>query len=514
MNTRWSLALVLTLIGVSCSQSNTLPPVDSTNRIVVTITGGTLGTTTSKIPINFSPTNSYTVHLEMHDATDAIDTNFNSWVRISSKPGTVYTLSTPDPTLYSGRNVKLVNGIADNVSVTIVASFGETRVWAQDIGYVPTDPTSVANPQCANNQDDDLDGLVDYPADPGCFAPNDDDETSGTGATGVSDVIYYARPRIADVRGAFTTNGTGTPFPNEQVDIDTGYDVQANVFSWDTVVTGLSSSGFFATDLQDAPAGDPEAGLGYGSVFAYTFSAPTKIGVCDRLRLLQGTSSDFFGYTELNFPTWAVEYWDPNARPCLVPEAAVLAVTDLGNAAALFKVEAGLVRVIADAATTTTLHVGSHIGAKKPTAPAYAPTNDATNCDLNGNGKVDFSDPAEGPCASACTADAECTEFSSYASQGDFTIVVSNGTTTAKAQGNATAATSFDPVALAQQANANGTVASITSFTGNLTYFSGGSQFTIQARCDDDVRFKQGDAPLDSSHACVNQNGNNPDQQN
>jgi hypothetical protein len=46
-----------------------------------------------------------------------------------------------------------------------------------------------------------------------------------------------------------------------------------------------------------------------------------------------------------------------------------------------------------------------------------------------------------------------------------------------------------------------------------LRYFSGGSQFTIQARCDDDVRFKSGDLPLDSAHACVNQNGNNPEQQ-
>src|SRR5262249_51137346 len=151
--------------------------------------------------------------------------------------------------------------------VTIVAAFGQTRIWAQDIGYVPTDVSKVANPACADGADNDLDGLVDYPADPGCFSPNDDDETSGTGATGVSDVIYYARPRIADVRGATTTSGTGTPFPNEQVDIDTGYDLGSNVFKWDTVVTGLASDGFFATDLQNA-TNDPEAGLQYGSVFA------------------------------------------------------------------------------------------------------------------------------------------------------------------------------------------------------------------------------------------------------
>jgi hypothetical protein len=513
MTTR-SFLLAVALIGMSCSQSNTLPQVTSGERIVVTITGGTLGTTQTPNTINFDPLDSYTVHLEMHDASDQLDTNFNKWVRISSKPGTVYSIGGPDPSLISGRNVKMVNGVADGVTVTIVAAFGETRIWAQDLGYVPVDPTSTQIPECSNNIDDDGDNLIDYPADPGCYAPNDDDETSGTGATGVSDVIYYARPRIADVRGAFTDQGTGTPFPNEQVDIDTGYDLATNVFEWDTIVTGLSSSGFFATDLQDAQ-GDPEAGLGYGSVFAYTFSAPTKIGVCDRIRLLQGTSSDFFGYTELNFPTWAVEYWEPSSRPCLVPDPVVLAPADVTNTSLLFKYEAGLVRVAADTTNNVTIHVGAHFGANKPTqASGFTPTNAATNCDLNGNGKVDFSDPNEAACSDACTADAECSEFSAYESEGNFTIVVTNGTTTSKAQGQAAAATSFDPVAYVEQANATSGVATLTSFTGNLTYFSGGSQFTIQARCDDDVRYKTGDQPLDSYHSCVNQNGNNPDQQN
>jgi hypothetical protein len=502
--------------ALACGQNNMLPQQATSNHILVTFAqGNTLGTAGSPQPINFNPSNAYTVNLQMVDG-DGNPVTYDApdvppFVRITTKPGTVYTVNAGQ----DGRNVQLdQNGSAQNVAVTIVAAFGQTRIWAQDIGYVPvSDLTRQPPPGCADGIDNDGDGLVDYPADPGCFSPNDDDETSGTGATGVSDVIYYARPRIADVRGATTTSGTGTPFPNEQVDIDTGYDLQNNVFKWDTVVTGLSSDGFFATDLQDA-TNDPQKGLQYGSAFAYTFSAPTKIGVCDRLRVLEATSSDFFGYTELNFPTWAVEYWDPQQRPCLVPDATVIGVADWSNAGLMFKNESGLVRLATDATKNVALHVGGHMGAGRPTSTTgYTPAQDAsgnwlTNCDLNGDGKVNFSDPNEGACANACEADVECTEFSSFLSQGGFTIVVQDTTTAsnvAKAQGEATAATSFDPVVNAGKP--------LTSFTGMLRYFSGGSQFTIQARCDDDVRFKSGDQPLDSAHACVNQNGNNPEQQ-
>jgi hypothetical protein len=517
----WGLFLAAAAVaaGASCNTTTGLPQQVSGERIVVTFENNNTptGSPSAPLPIDFNPSQPYSVRLEMHRADDSIDTDFNSFVRVSSKPGTVFTVNGGQ----FGRNVQLQAGVADNVTVSIVAAFGPTRIWAQDVGYVPGSLTSGSTPQCSDGIDNNGNGLVDYPADPGCYASNDDDEGAGTGATGVSPIIYYALPRIADVRGGLTTSGTGTPFPFEQVDIDTGFDpnpdtnpnASTDPFKWDTIVTGLVSDGFFATDLQDGTKNgvtDPQQGLGYGSVFAYTFSAPQKIGVCDRLRLLEGTSSDFFGYTELNFPTWAVEYWDPNVRPCLVPDPLVLAPADWNNSALMFNNESGLVRLLQQGSVT--LHVGAHMGAGKPdSSSGYAPSQDAngvwkTNCDLNGDGKVEFSNANEAACANACETDPECTEFSSYLSQSGFTIVVTDGTTTAKAQGNAAAATSFDPVANAGQ--------QLKAFTGLLRYFSGGSQFTIQARCDDDVVADLSKAPLDSSHACVNQNGNNPDQQN
>jgi hypothetical protein len=502
------IAAVALLAAASCQTESGLPEQVSGERIVVTITGGNLGDPQNPLPIQFTPSSPYTLHLEMRRADDdSVDTEFNSYVRISSKPGTVFSVNGGQ----DGRNVLLQNGVADNVSVTLVAAFGPTRIWAQDIGYTPGgiapgDPP----PQCSNGIDDDGDGRVDYPADPGCFASNDDDETEGTGASGVSPNIYFALPRIADVRGGLTTSGTGTPFPFEQVNIDTGYDLASNNFQWDTVVTGLVSDGFFVTDLQNGTP-DAQQGLGYGSVFAYTFSAPQKIGVCDRLRLLDGTSADFYGFTELNFPTWAVEYWDPKARNCLVPEPTVLSPADWNNSTLMFKNEAGLVRLKADASKNITLHVGAHMGPGKPGPPTYTPAPDsngvwATNCDLNGDGKIEYADANEAACANACDADVECTEFSSFLSQSGFTLVLSDGTTTAKAQGDAAAATSFDPVVYAGQ--------QIGAFTGELRYFSGGNQFTMQARCDDDVVVDPSATNIpDSAHSCVNQNGNIPDQQ-
>ena len=41
------------------------------------------------------------------------------------------------------------------------------------------------------------------------------------------------------------------------------------------------------------------------------------------------------------------------------------------------------------------------------------------------------------------------------------------------------------------------------SFTGTLYYFSGGAQYTIQARCADDIVLAVGGTPIPSDTACV-----------
>ncbi len=108
-------------------------------------------------------------------------------------------------------------------------------------------------------------------------------------------------------------------------------------------------------------------------------------------------------------------------------------------------------------------------------------TRDATSCDYERTGKIDFSNAAEAACSDACTANVECSEYTQYASNSQFQIVVTNkdGTQQASVTADGSASAEFNPVALRGQA--------LVAFTGNLLYFSGGSQFTIQARCADDI---------------------------
>ena len=480
------------LLG-SCSSG--FPTRHESQHLVVIRKDGNFGTPDVRLPINFSPSNVVKVRVEARRTDGSLDTDANNFVRISVKPGTVYSAGNGS----TGRNVQLKAGVADDIDISVIASFGDTRIWAEDVGYVPvTDLTRKPPPACSDGVDNDGDGVVDFPADPGCFAPNDDTEETGTLATGVSDTIYYALPRIADVRGATTTGGTATPFPKEQLKIDTGYVEGKNgtpsSFLFDTVVTRIASDGFYVTDVQD------QTTRGYASVFMFTFSAPQKLGVCDRLRSLQGTASDFFGFTEMGFPTWSVETWDPKVRPCLVPEPRVFTLAEVKDTTVLFRYESALVRLLSNAPVA--VHIGAHIGPGKPDAPAYASTDTASNCDLNGSGKVDFSLPDEAACSNACTADPECSEFQSFLGQGNFALVLTDGVTTSKAQGNGGAAPDFDPVTLRGKP--------VKAFTGTMRYFSGGNQFTIEARCVDDIVLDMNATPLASDKACVIANDRDP----
>ena len=478
---------ILLFAALSASCTGGFPTLGARKSIALARVAGDPGSPAKRLPIVFSNGPTFTYDLEVHDASGAVDASFDGWVRLSAAPGTIVPLQ---------RNVHVVGGVAKAVPVTLVAAFGDTRIWAEDLGYAPTAPDNPA-PQCANGLDDDGDGLIDFPADPGCFAPNDDDERAGTIATGAGDVLYFASPRIADVRGVAENGGTATAFPRDQVRVDTGYHADTGTYDFDVVVTRIASDGFYVTDVQDQNA------RGYASIFAFTFSPPQKLAICDRLRSLSGTSSDFYGFTEMNFPTWSVEYYDPSApaRPCLVPEPRVLAASELPpvatNLSTLFRYESALVRV--QTGGSVTVRVGKHFGAGKVPlmGAAYVPQDDASSCDFNQNGKVDFSSPDEAACSKACTADVECTEFANFLTQSSFTLVVANSMTmqTAKAQADASASPGFDPVLYKGK--------TLGAFTGTLRYFSGGQQFTIEARCGDDIVLDPMKQPLASDKACI-----------
>ena len=257
------------------------------------------------------------------------------------------------------------------------------------------------------------------------------------------------------------------------------------------VVTRIASDGFYVTDVQDQHA------RGFTSVFAFNFNPPQRLRVCDRLRTMSGTAIDFFGFTEMAFPTWSVEYWDPRVRPCLVPEPRVLAPTELTDLDVLFRYQSALVRL--QSGGNVEVRIGAHMGPDKVplVGGVYVPGDNASNCDLDGSGKIDFSKPDEAACSDACTKDPDCSEYTNFIGQTNFNFAVLDraAMTTGKMQANGSAAPEFNPYLLKGK--------TIGSFSGTIRYFSGGQQFTIEARCSDDIVLDTTAVPLPSDKACV-----------
>lgn len=488
-----SLVALAALLPAGCTPSG-FGSIASESVLSVKITGGDRGKLDKRLPITFDAPARFTLSIEALGPDGKRDTGFNGFVHLSTKPGTVLPVTGSGA---HGRNVQLANGVADNVAVDVLAAYGDTRIWVEDLGYEPGNASG--KPRCSDGVDNDNDGLVDFPADPGCSAADDETENPGTFATGASDPLFFSYPRVADVRGV-NQGGGATPFPKEQIQIDTGYDRSNNKFAHSVVVTRIASDGFYVTDIDDP--------RGYSSVFAFTFNPPAKLSVCDRLVAFSGTAADFYGFTEINFPAWSDEervcHYEGEKlvcnRPCLVPEPRVLTRTDLGNLKTKLAVTASLVRI--ETKDAIQVRIGKHFGSGpgKLENGAYTFGDDASSCDFNGSGKIDFSNPDEAACSNACDADAECVEWSGYAARSDIDLVMEEKDAQGrslftKVQANASAAPDFDPYLNRGKP--------LRAFSGTLRYFSGGSQFTIEARCQDDIVTDLKANPMSSEEACL-----------
>ncbi|MBK7582143.1 MAG: hypothetical protein IPI67_18295 [Myxococcales bacterium] len=394
------------------------------------------------------------------------DLAFEGFVRVSSVPGSVVDVSGPGA---QGRNVLLLGGQALGLKTHVSNARGATRLWVEDIGYIPDDPAKP--PACANGLDDDGDGLVDFPKDPGCAFANDATENAGTYAAGVSAPVRFELPRLGDVQG----RGATTPYELEAVEVAT--DAPANL-----IVTRIAADGFYATDVGDT--------LGYNHVFAFTFSTPPFLRVCDRITKLTGTAVEFFGFTELSFPAFSRQAWrfatadDPGDGPCLAPEPVVIDPVASDDPALLEKIESALVRV-------ENVTIGGYFGPNNPeiafnngqsdclVPPPIAFTEAASNCDLDGSGFIDFDTKGscEAACANACGAEANCVEWTGYVSRGNYRVVMPGPKSI---QINTRSISGFDPVSMRGKP--------IAALAGTLRNFSGGSlNWTIEARCGDDL---------------------------
>jgi hypothetical protein len=130
--------------------------------------------------------------------------------------------------------------------------------------------------------------------------------------------------------------------------------------------------------------------------------------------------------------------------------------------------------------------IGAYFG-PEPAAGGFGPTQ--SNCDLDSSGLIDFETPGsnEAACANACADDAQCVEWTSYVSRGNYRVVFPGSSCTSGGgqrlctiQINTRSVSQFDPPAMRGQP--------LMSVTGTLRNFSGGDlNWTIETRCTHDL---------------------------
>lgn len=449
--------------------------------VVRAVVGGSLGTAQSPLvtPDATAANAGIDVLVDIQALTASGDGTFERdlWVQLSSRPGVVVVA--PGEGRY-GDHVLLRNGRATGIPLSLRAVFGETRLWAEDVGFLPRLAAGTKS-RCSNGIDDDGDGLTDYPLDPGCLDANDDSESAGSGAAGVGNPVFVANPTLAQVQGY----GATTPYEGEVVTVDSG----------DMVVTRVTFSGMYVTDISDT------SDRGYNHMYVYNFNPPTsvpvcpaderdsggcrgerplRVRVCDRLTKLSGIMSEFYKFTEMNFPSWDLTLWDPAEGPCAVPEPRLLSAGDVGGN--LEPWEAALVRV-------SDVTIGR--------------AEDIVDCDLDGNGLVDFRDydtngcSDECRCREACDSDPLCTEITQYRQYGQWPVRVGGQAGGVKLWiSTSESVPDFDPFdpALPERLSA------ITGTLMNLSFLRPRG-WILEPRCGDDIVISG--TPKASTEACV-----------
>jgi hypothetical protein len=448
----------------------------------------------------------FRVTVEAIDLFNQRDVAFNRYVRLSIRPGTLLSV---EGDRSEGRNVRLEGGIAEAQLIRVTGAYGDTIVWADDLGYTPVDPNAVA-PACSDNVDNDGDGLVDFPTDPDCAFANDDSEVGGTYASGVSAPLRFRLPTVGEAQGL----GARSPYDQEGVTLET---VKSQL-----MVTRIASDGFYVSDVEPDP--DPAlAAAGvlrqkpFGGLFVFSFSLPPGIAVCDRVGDLSGTITEFFGFTELTFPSFKVSepwYSFEASGACRLPEPADITAATFANEevpadAFLEQYEGGLVRAGAvlepeqnpkDPANprlvprAAGVRIASVFGPGRPdvlrqAAPAgsacpysYVVTfrEDASDCDLDGDGSVDFSQCSpENTCSQLCYNDPNCSEWSSFRRIGNYRVALGPSPAQTLLLNTGTVG-GFDPTRLRGRL--------VPWVRGTLANFSGGPlNWTIETRCSDDL---------------------------
>lgn len=373
--------IVLTILsGLGCVEEAPYVDPDALAgfRVVIVDDSALSGSTPYEFPTQFTDLH---ISVEALYADGERKTDYNGTVQISIVPGQI------DESTYF---VRLANGINSDHTISIRFAFGDVRIWAEEVGLDEVD-------QCRDGFDNDGNGLLDFPGDPGCFSREDPSEGGASYVTGISDPLEFQPITIHDSQYNPDEPTGESPLIGEEIVVEVG-----NLF-----ITNVVATGFYLTDLAETEE--------FASIFTFNFSYPDGIRVGDRMTLVSGGVAEFQGQTQLTFPNWnhdedyelteverlLMAQCRPIHNPDVVEiEPVLLEPADLNDLERLEEVESGIVRVD-----------GVQI------------SNTFMACDLDLSGDIDTYE--EEQCRDECQTNNLCTDLSSYEEFDQFTGDVS-----------------------------------------------------------------------------------------
>jgi len=243
----------------------------------VDITEGDAGTAQSPIPFSSEP-----IELGLDIRAVDRDGELADWFE-----GTVHLDVAPRGRLARGEGrppeeVTLSGGVAEGVPVHVERLHGDCSIWVEDVGT---------------------------------------EEEPGSWATGLSPTIRVADPTIRNVQETdlYLSSALKGDF------------LEVNLEGRIAVVTGVFPDGFYVTDTS-------EEGYLWSAAYAYTHSRP-DVELGDRIAALSGTADEFYGFTELGFPSWRTE------GTADLPEPVLLTADLVDDNGAMEMYESGLVEL-------------------------------------------------------------------------------------------------------------------------------------------------------------------------
>jgi hypothetical protein len=498
---------VLLLLAAAVASCTNRPMVElGTGAFRVSFAGNPeLGSEQKPIPFSAEQSREFLVDIDAlayRDGAWVVDEGFNGNVVVSVRP----TGKLHEEPL----SVRLVGGRARGVKVGILMAYGPVRLVVTDSGYVPA--VDLKNAACNNSvdenqdgfidrfSDDDGDGFVDFLDDRGCYSPGDDSEEGGSGGAGVSPLITFANPRIADIQTPGKA-GDRSALEKLRVTVDQGF----------LLISRVSTDGLYLTDY-DGARWDPAARLWqvdvnkmhYRSIFAFNFSTPINIQEGDCLVQIDGTVQEFYNYTELGMPTW--KKGDYPFCATLAQQAGMTSVcnpkdTDEAKISAcrqeleaLSNTPFDLTKLKVDLPSGVSVSVWSREGGLQAERfeSALVQLSDVEmftevrTCDRNGNGVVDFGVKEEADCSNDCGDDPGCIIAETYNRYQQWSVHFQDGgdppetrEVTVVSQG---AIPKFNPMA-AYQAYRGGTPKKLGRIVGTMRHLSfGRPPWTLELR--------------------------------